>query len=426
MPAWSQWRQWLRTALLLAVGILGVVLLLSYLQVRGLAEQAIVREVRPGHIAIPPAAPFTMLLIGVDEREGFPEEGVRGDTLIVVRVDPPARRVAMLSIPRDSLATLPVFGPNKINAAYSLAYNDPEGLYGAGVTGREAGMAHAAETVSGLIGLRIDYTVQVNFDGFARIVDALGGITIDVPRPIVDEEYPTEDFGVQRIEFAAGVQRMDGERALIYARTRHADSDFGRSERQQQVIRAIIDELRSRGPIGQALLLPALRQSLGSTIATTLPFDRIDALFGFGLLASGLDPQAIVRLQISPETAAFREQPGGIIAWDSADVQALAQGLLAAPSAEAEAAHVQVLNGTQVAGLAGRVSTDLEGRGFLIIPASDAPFESERTLIYDRAGKPYTTRQLAELLNAEQRSGTPEGYLGDADVVVILGSDYGN
>jgi hypothetical protein len=247
-------------------------------------------------------------------------------------------------------------------------------------------------------------------------------VTIDVPARLVDEEYPTEDFGVMRIEFEAGIQKMDGERALIYARTRHADSDFGRSERQQQVIHAMVDELRARGPVGQALLLPALKDSLKGTIATTLPFDRPDALFGLAWLASGLNPDELNRLQLSPETAGLSEDGSSLI-WNSDGVRALAQLLLAPPSAESEAARVQVLNGTDIAGLAGKVTADLEQQGFVILPAADAPTSAERTVVYDISGKPATAGRLAAALGAEQRQGAPEGFFGQADIVVVLGAN---
>ncbi|MFN8460124.1 MAG: LCP family protein, partial [Anaerolineae bacterium] len=79
-----------------------------------------------------------------------------------------------------------------------------------------------------------------DFNGFVALVDALGGIEIDVPKAIVDENYPTFDYGVITITIPAGPQHMDGAAALIYARTRHTDSDFGRGQRQQQVLRALL------------------------------------------------------------------------------------------------------------------------------------------------------------------------------------------
>jgi LCP family protein required for cell wall assembly len=318
---------------------------------------------------------------------------------------------------------VPGLGPSRINAAYGYGFNNAAELYGPEATPREAGMAHAATAVEQFLGIPIDHIAQVNFDGFAGVVDALGGVTIDVPRPLIDDEYPTPDFGIMRVEFAAGPQHMDGARALIYARTRHADSDFGRAERQQQVLRAILDELRRRGPVGQALLLPRLRERIGGAVVTTLPFDRPDALLGLARLASALRPDEIQRAQIAPDTVTLLSEEGGTLIWDEQGVRTLAQQLLRGPSAESEAARVQVLNGTGVSGLAGRVSNDLAGRGFSMLPAGDSPLAASRTVVYNLHDKPITARQLADLLRAELREGPPEGLSSDADIVVVLGED---
>ena len=283
-------------------------------------------------------------------------------------------------------------------------------------------MAHAAMAVSSLLGINIDYTAQVNFAGFAHVVDAVGGVTIDVPRRIVDDEYPTADFGVMQVVFEPGLQRMDGERALIYARTRHADSDFGRAERQQQVLHAIMDALRARGILGQMLLIPALRASIGDTIATTLPFDRPDAALALARVASALKPEKLLRLQLSPATAAFHEE-GSALVWEPADIKLIVGQLLRGPSIEAEAARVQVLNGTTIAGLAGRVSNDLARQGIKLLPAGDAPAsDQQRTIIYDLHAKPLTARKIADILKADISAGPlPERIVSDADIVVVVG-----
>jgi hypothetical protein len=270
----------------------------------------------------------------------------------------------------------------------------------------------------------IHYVAQINFDGFAAIIDAVGGVTIDVPRAIVDDAYPTPDFGVTQVSFEPGRQQMDGQRALIYARTRHADSDFGRAERQQQVINALFDKLRARGLLGQALLLPALERSLGGAVATTLPLDRPDVMAGLAWIASGVQPNDIIRLQLTPETAPSVREEGSDLYWDAAEVHALARRLLASPSTESEQARVQVLNGTAVSGLAGRTAATLEERGFTMLPAGDAPSpDVERTVVYDIRSKPATAQALARLFGAEVRSGAPDGVSSDADVVVVLGAD---
>jgi anionic cell wall polymer biosynthesis LytR-Cps2A-Psr (LCP) family protein len=85
----------------------------------------------------------------------------------------------------------------------------------------------------------VDRFLQLDFATFVRAIDALGGIEVDVPAPLVDTEYPTPDYGVTTIRFDPGPQAMDGERALIYVRTRHSDGDFSRSMRQLQVLQAL-------------------------------------------------------------------------------------------------------------------------------------------------------------------------------------------
>jgi polyisoprenyl-teichoic acid--peptidoglycan teichoic acid transferase len=416
---WSRVRLALLVALALALGALALV----YVQVAALAGALVVDDVRPGPVIASPLTGANLLLVGVDERPGFPAEGVRSDTLIVVHLDAAGRRVSMLSIPRDTRASVRDLGDTKINNAYGYGYANAGTLYDASATPQQGGMALAAETVEQFLGLPIHYTAQVNFDGFAGIVDALGGVTIDVPRAIVDDAYPTPDFGYTTVEFQPGPQRMDGQRALIYARTRHADSDFGRAERQQQVIKAIVDEARAQGPLGQALLLGRLREALGGTVVTTLPFARPDALAGLSWIAAGLDPNAIGRHAISPESVPNYREEGSDLIWDPEGVRAAVAEFLAPPNEAAENARVQVLNGAGVTGLARKVSGELELAGFLIIPAGDAPGAEPRTVVYDVTGKPATARRLAQRFGADIRRGAPEGVATQADIVVVLGAN---
>lgn len=417
-------RRRIRRALILIGVLLTALIALFYWQFAAAVAPLIVADARPFPPLNPPGAAINVLLIGIDERPDHPEEGVRSDTLIVVRLDTFGRRVSLLSIPRDTRVDLHDIGPTKINVAYGHGYTSAAKLYGEATTPAQGGMALAAETVEQFLDLPIHYTAQINFDGFARVIDALGGVTIDVPRRIVDDAYPTPDFGTVRVEFEPGPQRMDGARALIYARTRHADSDFGRAERQQQVIRAIIDELRARRPIGAALLLPALGQSLDSAFTTTLPLSRPDMLLGMGWIATGLDPAAIGQFRIAPDTAPNFREIGSDILWDSAEVREVVRDFLATPGVETEDARIQVLNGAGVTGLARRVSGELESAGFTVVPAADAPrSDVPRTIVYDVTGKPATARRLAALLDAEIRRGPPDGVAPTVDIVVVLGRD---
>ncbi|MCX7791021.1 MAG: LCP family protein [Chloroflexaceae bacterium] len=372
--------------------------------------------------------PFNVLLIGVDRRPD-PEEGARSDTLILVHVNPAEGWAGMLSIPRDSVVQIPRLGTAKINAAYAHGYNNAEALYGAGVAPEAAGGALAAETVAGFLGVKVDYIAQVDFRGFQRLVDTLGGIPVDVERPIFDATYPSEDYGYERLYIPAGLQVMNGDLALRYARTRHASSDFDRSRRQQQVLRAILYEVRARGLLSQATLLPELVRDLQESVSTTLPLSDLDTLRGLAALAQRLDGERILTLSINPNDVGIVWESGSDIYWDPADVAAQVARLQAGPGAEVEQARVQVLNGAGVPGLAGRVTARLSAQGFSLADPGDAPRIYERSQLIDYRGRPETLRRLVETLGLDPGDvftvpppGSPPGE--GADLVLILGENY--
>lgn len=273
--------------------------------------------------------PFTVLLIGVDQRDN-PDEIPRGDTLIVVHVNPTERWASMLSIPRDTLVSIPNIGEDKINAAYFHGYIYASELYGEGTAPAEAGGALAAETVEAFLGVPIDYIAQVDFRGFQRIIDTIGGISIDVPQPLLDAEFPTANYGYERIYIPAGLQVLDGRQALIYARSRHAGSDFDRSSRQQQVLQAMLHSMRQRALLDQIGLLPELVADVQESVATTLPVSDLNTLRGLAALASELSSERIVRLSLNPNDVGMNEI-GTNILWNPEDVQLQVNRLLAGP-----------------------------------------------------------------------------------------------
>lgn len=172
---------------------------------------------------------LNVLILGVDRRPG--ETGpFRTDTIILSAFDPNLPQAALLSIPRDLWVDIPGHNSNRINTANYFGDLAQEGY----------GPILAMQTVAGNFGIPVHGYVRLDFNGFVALVDALGGIEIDVPQTIVDEAYPTSDYGYTTIVIQAGRQRMDGETALIYARTRHAGTDFDRSQRQQQILRALL------------------------------------------------------------------------------------------------------------------------------------------------------------------------------------------
>jgi len=176
-----------------------------------------------------------VLILGLDRRPGQGSV-VRSDTMMLMTVYPAGPRVALLSIPRDLYVAIPGHGTSRINTAHFWGENEAEG----------SGPALAAQTVAQSFGVPVHQYVRVDFDGFRAIVDAVGGVDVVVEKAIVDNAYPTEDYGTMRIEIPAGPQRMDGETALRYARSRHGSSDFDRAERQQQILIALARRLLKR------------------------------------------------------------------------------------------------------------------------------------------------------------------------------------
>lgn len=428
---WSRVRLWLGLGLGFVLLVIGVI----YWQIFSLSRAMTVADARPNPPLASPLMGANLLIIGTDERPGFPQEGVRGDTLMLARLDPAGRWVSLLSIPRDSQIAIPAVGLDvtKINAAYGQGYAGATSLYGDATTPQQGGMALAAETVEALLQLRernmrVDFVATVNFAGFAQIIDALGGVTIDVPARLVDEAYPTDDFGVMRVEFAPGPQKMDGTTALIYARTRHQDSDFGRAQRQQQVVQAILQEVRERGVLGQVVTLPALVRAVDgsgdgiSPVVTTLPVARLDVLFALASLAATVEPGAIGQFGLGPAHLAATN--GTNLIWDQAAVQGLLDAWQQRPVEVVEEVDVQVFNGTDVSGLARLVSLDLEQAGFRMLPAANAPLVGEQTRVYHTGGAPTTSRRVAQTLKARLVNGPlPEGVASSAPVVVVLGTD---
>lgn len=415
-------------ALLIVGSVVALVGVLVFQQrVAGKVALADVRQNRPrGQLLV---QPMNILLLGVDLRENAPEEGIRSDTLMLLHLDPAGGWASLLSIPRDTATNIPGFGEAKINTAFANGYNNAGELYGADTEPMAGGAALAADTVEQFLNLpaqnqRIDYVATINFNGFARMIDAIGGIEVDVPYEIVDTEYPTEDFGYTTITIPAGRQQLDGETALQYVRTRHAGrSDFDRTQRQQQVIQGIVQKLRDQPLLLRPIAALRLVDAAGDATRTTLPVGRLDALL-MGAMISRIDPASIGRYQLDPQNGGLAQEIGSDLYWDPAAVQALVREALSPPGEAKEAATIQVQNGVGVAGIAGQVTAGLREAQFTLTSATDAE-PAERSVIIDYGDNPITRARLSRVLgNMPVQEGSTAGAPPDADIVVLLGSDY--
>ena len=188
----------------------------------------------------------TIMIMGVDERE---DDVGRSDTLMVATIDPVRNETSLLSIPRDTRVAIPRNGYDKINAAYA---------YG--------GEKLTQRTVEDFLGVRIDHYIIINTHAFQKIVDAIGGIDIDVEKRMYYED-PWDDDGGLIIDLRPGLQHMDGKTAVTYVRYRDEEGDIGRVKRQQKFMRACVDAVTTPAILPR---LPGIISSVIDSVKTDL------------------------------------------------------------------------------------------------------------------------------------------------------------
>jgi LCP family protein required for cell wall assembly len=238
--------------------------------------------------ALPTASPvtgaFTVLLLGSDDDSKFSSDHVLTQSMLLVRVVPSTKEVTMLSIPRDLYVHLSPGGYGKIDGAYS---------YG--------GPGAAIATVEQDFGIHVDDYIWVGLLGLIKLIDAIGGIDVVTSNPVMDDYYPSDVYGgwpfdYERVAVLAGPQHLDGLHAMQYVRSRHGDlqSDFGRSQRQQQVLLAIRQKAKQMSPAD----LPAMAAAIGGELKTSIGLDKVGALLP--LAASFDNPDAIRQIVLLP------------------------------------------------------------------------------------------------------------------------------
>lgn len=200
---------------------------------------------------------ISILLLGVDDSEARgQEEASRTDAMLVATFNPKERDVQLLSIPRDSYVYIPEVGrEDKITHAYAFG-----------------GVKAAVEAVEGTLDIPIHYYMEMNFDGFIGVVDALGGIDVEVPY----ERIEKDEKDANAIHLMPGEQTLDGRHALALARTRKLDSDVERGKRQQMIIQAMLDKASSIQSIGK---YGAIIDEVGHNMKTNMTLNEM-----FGLL----------------------------------------------------------------------------------------------------------------------------------------------
>ena len=369
-----------------------------------------------------------ILLLGIDERED--QYGPwRTDTMIVLTLDPENMTEGMLSIPRDLWVPIPGYGENRINTAH---YTGDLKKYPGG------GPALAIKTVQYNLGIPIHYYVRVNFSGFVEAVDTIGGIDIYVEKEIDDPLYPDNAYGYDPLYIPAGLQHMDGELALKYARTRHSGSDFDRLRRQQQVIMTVRDKVLRFNLLPQLLpKLPELLKTVGDAVQTDL---QPDEMLNLAQLINQIDDEHIKTAVIDNSMTVPTTTPNGaqVLIPIRDKMRAVVDEIFAAPAQEAEekiedkdkltaeGAKIIVHNGSTVGNLATRTSAFLKEQGLQVVEFGNAErFDYPTTIIVDYTGKEYTIQYLARLLNITENNIQPfTGSYSEIDIRLIIGADF--
>lgn len=235
----------------------------------------------------------TVLLMGADTRPSERGEGrPRSDTIMLLMTDPANHQASVLSIPRDVYVDIPGYGLHRVNTAYFLG-----------------GGPLAMRTIEYNFGVRVNHYALIEFDVFTTLVDEIGGIDVNVPKTIYDYSYPDQNYGYDPFYIESGMQHLDGATALKYARTRHADSDFGRVQRQQDVLFAIRAKVLNLDMLPKLVeKAPVLYASLQQSIDTDLSLDQMMRL---AVLAKDIPRESIRSGAIGADYVMSYQTPDG-------------------------------------------------------------------------------------------------------------------
>ena len=357
-----------------------------------------------------------ILALGLDSTHNLNAQNT--DVIIVAAVNKDTKQVSLLSIPRDLWVYIPTHGWDRINTAHKTGhrYNYPGG-----------GPALLSETIRINLGITIDHWVRIDFRGFARVVDQLGGVDMVVACPVNLRYMPPEQEGEEEMYLEPGVYHMDGDMALRYVRSRRGGTDFDRSRRQHQFLKAVWQQTKNPELL---LKIPSLWSALKGSYETDL---NLGDVLSLAPLALDLQPQRIRSRYISQShTIDWETHLGAQVLLPIPEkIQAVVASLYAPSSGvsdaiAAESVGIQVRNGTYQPQLALIAADELRWNGFQVVDTgpADVPTYAETQIVVYRE-KAQALELLAKLLAIK-----PENVIYQlddsqpADLMLILGRDY--
>lgn len=368
---------------------------------------------------------INILLLGIGDSD---HDGADlTDSMMVMSLDPRNNEVAMLGIPRDLYVKIPGFGYDKINAAN--AYGD--------VANKDGGPELAKQVVSSVLDIPIHYFIRMNFTGFKKAVDSVKGVDIDVKQALYDPEYPCDynDHFSCGFRISAGQQKLTGTTALKYVRCRKGDcgDDFGRAQRQQQVLMALRDKALQLNTLTNPMAISSLIDTIGQNVRTDLALWEIKRL---AEIAKQVDQAKIVNRVIDNNPTGPLVRPdtinGASVVVPIAglgnykQIQALAHTIFADSYIRDENARIAVVNATGMTGMSQQLADLLKSYNYNVVDKSDALNKQSATQIidYTRGQKPYTVKYLESRFGASSKQVDPPAGSNSAQIKVIVGSDY--
>ena len=332
------------------------------------------------------------------------------DTILVASYNPESKALHMFSVPRDFWVDVKGYGGTRINAVYELgAGNERDDAAGAKLL---------SDTLGTILGIKIPYYMRVDFDGFKQIVDELGGVQMEVKKDLYDPFYPNGNKGYETLDIKAGSYTMGGDMALKYVRSRKTTSDFDRARRQQDVLMALRQKALDLDLLTAPTKMFAIMDILSQHFSTNLSKAEMERLMK---LALDFDPNNVTH-KVFDDTAegllyATRVNEAFVLKPVNDDYSKLSDFVAVAltgtmsetetPTSSEQPAEtplkIEVLNGTNVTGLAGRMADSLKKSGFEIVRAGNNPTRGiTASIIYDNTdGKKMSAiRRLAEITGA--------------------------
>lgn len=352
------------------------------------------------------------------------------DTIMIVSIDPVAKDVALLSLPRDLWVRVPDFWTMKINAAYSSSLERALENGSTEDDAKLAGFTTLEDTIEEYIGVPIHYHAMVDFEAFEKGVNAVGGVDVQVEEPLYDSFLSTKNNGLIAAE---GLQHFDGITALQYSQSRYTSSDFARGERQRQVIIALKEKVFEAGTFSNPKTVSSLLDALGDNVTINASLGELMRMYE---ITKDIPSTSIANVGLTdePNTLIMTDNVNGqsIVRPraginDYSEIQSFVRNTLRDPFLRSEDATIAVLNGTLTAGLATQKAEELKSYGYNVIIIDEAPTRDyAATVIYDKSNntKIYTRNYLENRLGVkvteEPLSSNP--ILVTADFIVILGA----